>query len=336
MIKVIEEGFYSTVQDLGRYGYLRFGITTSGVMDEYSYRIGNIFLNRVDNLPQIEIVYSGPTLEFLSDKIIIITGGEIEAYLNDVEIKCFRPYFVKRGSILKLGFVKNGFRSYLIIQGGIKCEKFLNSYSYDKFLNRGIKLKKGEILESFDYLDRSILNKDFPTEFKLNFNTEKIRFTLGPDRDRFEDDQIEKFLNNSYTISPNSDRVAIRLEGESLKLKKGKETIISEGVNIGTIQVPQNGKPIILMKDRPTTGGYPKLGNVIKVDIPILSQKRFGERIKFEEISLIKAQNLYFEMERKIEKFKESLGLIKKYNIIFKGKEFKAKIEEINYEKSSY
>lgn len=329
MIRVLEEGFYTTVQDLGRENFLRFGITTSGVMDEYSYRIGNIFLNTEENSPQIEITLKGPTLEFLCDKIIFLTGGEIDAYLNEEKIECFKPYFVKKGSILKLDFIKRGFRSYLIIQGGVKVEKFLGSASFDRFLNRGIKFKKGETLKVSDFCDKSVLNKNFPSEFKLNFEKEIIRFILGPDEERFEEKEIEKFLNNFYFISEKSDRVAIRLEGEELKIKKGKETIISEGVNLGTIQVPQNGKPIILMKDRPTTGGYPKLGNVIRVDIPILAQKRFKDKIKFQKVSLEEAQSLYFEMEERIEKFKILTNKMKKFYIIFKDKKFKAKIEEI-------
>lgn len=329
MILVLEEGFYTTVQDLGREKFLRFGITTSGAMDEYSFKIGNIFLNTPENSPQIEITLKGPTLEFLSDKIITLTGGEIDAYLNDEKIECFKPYLVKKGSILKLDFVKKGFRSYLIIQGGVETEKFLGSASFDKFLNKGIKLKEGEILKVSDFYDNSVLNKIFPSEFKLNFEKETIRFILGPDEDRFEEREIEKFLNSYYIITEKSDRVAIRLDGEELKLKKGKETIISEGVNLGTIQVPQNGKPIILMRDRPTTGGYPKLGNVIKVDIPVLAQKRFGEKIKFQKVSLDEAHYLYFEMEEKIEKFKTLLGKMKKFYIIFNNKKFKVKVEEI-------
>lgn len=329
MTRVLEEGFYTTVQDLGRENFLRFGITTSGAMDEYSFRIGNIFLNTPENYPQIEITLKGPTLEFLSDKIITLTGGEIDAYLNDEKIECYKPYLVKRGSILKLDFVKKGFRSYLIIQDGVKVEKFLGSASFDKFLNKGVKLKKGDTIKVSDFIDESVLNRNFPSEFKPDFEKDKIRFILGPDEDRFEELEIEKFLNSYYIISEKSDRVAIRLDGEELKFKKGKETIISEGVNLGTIQVPQNGKPIILMKDRPTTGGYTKLGNVIKVDIPLLAQKRFNDKIKFEKVSLKEAQFLYFEMERKIEKFKTLLGKMKKFYIIFKDKKFEAKIEEI-------
>jgi antagonist of KipI len=140
-------------------------------------------------------------------------------------------------------------------------------------------------------------------------------------------------MKNYYIVSEKSDRVAIRLEGDELKFKKGKETIISEGVNLGTIQIPQNGKPIILMKDRPTTGGYVKMGNVIRSDIPILAQKRFGEKIKFKKVSLEEATSLYIQMEKIIENFKILNQKIKKYFIIFKNKKFIAKVEEIYDEK---
>lgn len=334
MIKVIDEGFYTTVQDLGREGFLRYGITTSGAFDDYSFKIGNIFLNNPLNSPQIEITLKGPTFEFLCDKVIFLIGGEIDAYLNDEKIENLKPYYVKKGSILKLDSVIKGFRTYLIIQGGIKIDKFLGSASYDRFLNIGIKLRKGSILQVVEFNDLAVLNKDFPNEFRLNFEKEEINFILGPDEDRFDFGEIEKFMNRYYTISEKSDRVAIRLEGEELKFKKGKETIISEGVNLGTIQVPNSGKPIILMKDRPTTGGYPKLGNVIKSDIPILAQKRFGERIKFKAVSLEEAKSLYFSMVKTVERFKILNKKIKKYFVIFKDKKFISTVEEMYNEEN--
>lgn len=333
MIKVLDEGFYTTVQDLGREGFLRFGITTSGAMDDYSFRIGNIFLNNPLNSPQIEITLKGPTLEFLCDKIIFLIGGEIDAYLNDEKIENLKPYFVKSGSILKLDSIKKGFRTYLIIQGGIQIEEFLGSASFDRFLHKGIKLKRGDTLKVSNRLDLTVLKKEFPKEFKLDFEKEEIKFILGPDEERLELGEIEKFMKNYYIVSEKSDRVAIRLEGDELKFKKGKETIISEGVNLGTIQIPQNGKPIILMKDRPTTGGYVKMGNVIRSDIPILAQKRFGEKIKFKKVSLEEATSLHIQMEKIIENFKILNQKIKKYFIIFKNKKFIAKIEEIYDEK---
>lgn len=334
MIKVIEEGFNSIVLDLGRERYFRFGIPPSGVLDEYSFRLGNIFLGNRENTPQIEINIFGPTLEFLEDKIISLFGGEIEAYLNGERINMYETIFVKKGSILSLKDVKNGLRSYLIIQGGINVEKFLGSSSYDKYLNKGIKLKKDMIIKTNSYLNKDVLKRVFPEGYKSDYNQDIFRVILGPDEDRFFNESIEIFFKEFWEISEKSDRSAIRLLGKPLKLKEEKETIISEGVNTGTIQVPQNGLPIVLLKDRPTTGGYPKIGNVIKVDISNLSQKRFKEKIKFERVSLEDAQKILKDMEEKIEKFKENLGVIKKYYIIFNNKKYFTKIEEIEDEKN--
>lgn len=334
MIKVIEEGFNSIVLDLGRERYFRFGIPPSGVLDEYSFRLGNIFLGNRENTPQIEINIFGPTLEFLEDKIISLFGGEIEAYLNGERINMYETIFVKKGSILSLKDVKNGLRSYLIIQGGINVEKFLGSSSYDKYLNKGIKLKKDMIIKTNSYLNKDVLKRVFPEGYKSDYNQDIFRVILGPDEDRFFNESIEIFFKEFWEISEKSDRSAIRLLGKPLKLKEEKETIISEGVNTDTIQVPQNGLPIVLLKDRPTTGGYPKIGNVIKVDISNLSQKRFKEKIKFERVSLEDAQKILKDMEEKIEKFKENLGVIKKYYIIFNNKKYFTKIEEIEDEKN--
>lgn len=334
MIKVLEEGFYSIVVDLGREKFLRFGISPSGAMDDYSFRIGNIFLNNNENTPQIEITLKGPTLEFLEDKIIFLTGGEIEAKLNDEFIPNYKPIFVKKGSILSLGYIKEGFRSYLIIQGGINSEKFLGSASFDKFLNKGIKLKREITLEVGKFFDKEVLKRKFDPSYKIDLNQNDFRVILGPDLERFEDVSIDTFLSENYKISEKSDRVAIRLEGVPLKIKENMESIISEGVLTGTIQVPKGGEPIILLKDRPTTGGYPKIGNIIKVDIPSLSQKRFGELINFKSISLKEAHSLLKEREERILKFKESLDLIKKFYIILKDKKYFCTLEEIKNEEN--
>ncbi|MBC7195365.1 MAG: biotin-dependent carboxyltransferase family protein [Caldisericia bacterium] len=332
MIKVLEEGFYSIIVDLGREKFLRFGISPSGEMDEYSFRIGNIFLNNNENTPQIEITLKGPTLEFLEDKIIFLTGGEIEAKLNGEEIQNYEPIYVKKGSILSLGYVKKGFRSYLITQGGVVAKKFLGSASFDKFLNKGIKLKKETVLEVGKFFDKEVLNRKFDKNYKIDLERKTFRVILGPDLERFKDESIDIFLNENYKISEKSDRVAIRLEGIPLKIKENMETIISEGVSTGTIQVPKSGEPIILLKDRPTTGGYPKIGNIIKFDIPSLSQKRLNELINFKSISLKEAHSLLKEREEKISKFKESLNLIKKFYIILKDKKYFCTLEEIKNE----
>lgn len=329
MIRVLDGGLYTTVQDLGRYGFERFGISPSGALDDYSFRLGNIFLNNDENTPQIEITLKGPILEFLVDKIITIVGGEIEAFLNENKIPNYRPIYVKKGSILSLNEIKKGMRSYLIIQGGVKVKKFLDSYSYDKFLKKGVILKKGDLIELNDLVDSQVLERKFYDEFKLKFD-QKLRVILGPDIDRFKDESKEKFFSLSWRVSEKSDRVAIRLDGEKLKFKEKKETIISEGVNTGTIQVPPDGRPIVLLKDRPTTGGYPKIGNLISVDIPVISQKRFNELISFEEVSLEEANKLFFEREEKINLFKMRLGKLKRFYISFKGEKHKVSIEEMD------
>ncbi|MGB9749471.1 MAG: biotin-dependent carboxyltransferase family protein [Caldisericia bacterium] len=334
MIRVLDEGFYSIVVDLGREKFLRFGISPSGAMDEYSFRLGNIFLNNFENTPQIEITLKGPTLEFLEDKIIFLTGGEIEAKLNDEPIPNYEAIFVKKGSILSLGYVKEGFRSYLIIQGGVISEKFLGSASFDKFLNKGIKLKKGEVLKTGSLFDKEVLKRKFDLFYKIDLNQNIFRVILGPDLERFEKSSIDVFLSKNYKITEKSDRVAIRLEGKNLKLKENMETIISEGVLTGTIQVPKGGEPIILLNDRPTTGGYPKIGNIIKVDISPLSQKRFSDFICFKKVSLNEAHNLLKEREEKILKFKESLNLIKKFYIILNDKKHFCILEEIRNEEN--
>ncbi|MGQ9845214.1 MAG: biotin-dependent carboxyltransferase family protein [Caldisericia bacterium] len=334
MIKVLDEGFFTTIQDLGRFGYLRFGISPSGAVDDYSFILGNILLNNDENTPQLEITLKGPTLEFLVDKIFVIVGSEVEAYLNGKNINSYEVYLAKKGSILSISEVKEGIRAYLIFEGGINSEKVLGSSSFDRFINKDKILKKGDLLKVSESLDLSLINRIFFKEFKPNFKGD-IRVILGPDIDRFEESSIGNFFKTDWRVTEKSDRVAIRLDGKALNFKTKKGTIISEGVNNGTIQVPLDGKPIVLLKDRPTTGGYPKIANIISSDIYKISQKRFNEIIKFKEVTIDEAHKIFKHRVDKINEFKVKLGKARSFYLTINNKKYKIFIEDKKNEKNS-
>lgn len=298
-MSILKPGLFTTIQDLGRIGCQKFGVIVSGAMDALSYRIGEILLKQKPSAA-IEFTLIGPTIQFQCDAIFCLTGANFDPILNDKPCPMWKPVFAEKGSVLKLSSCKEGARGYLHIKGGIQIEKVLNSYS--TYLRAGIggfqgrPLQKGDelpILQSKPHQKGkwSVQPKDwFPT------NREVIRVVKGTEYDKFTEESKHLFVNNVYTISKDADRMGYRLEGANLFTKE-KVNLLSEAVTFGTIQVPSNGKPIILMADRQTVGGYPKLAQVITSDLPKLAQLKPFEKVRFRFVSLQDAQKILIQQE---------------------------------------
>lgn len=299
-ITILKPGFFTTIQDLGRTEYQKFGIIVSGAMDGLSYRIGEILLQQEPSAA-IEFTLIGPTVQFNCDAVFCITGANFNPILNENPCPMWKPIFAEKGSILKLSSCREGARGYLHIKGGIQIDKVLNSYS--TYIRAGIggyqgrTLQKGDelpILKSKPYQKGtwSVHPKDwFSTELDV------IRVVKGTEFDQFTEESKERFVNSVYTISKDADRMGYRLKGASLSTKE-KFNLLSEAVTFGTIQVPSNGSPIILMADHQTTGGYPKLAQVITVDLPKLAQRQPFEKIRFQFVTLHEAQKLLVLQEK--------------------------------------
>lgn len=320
---VLKAGLLTTIQDLGRYGHQRSGIIVSGAMDTLSIKLANLLVGNEMNEAVVEVTLIGPAFLFEVDSIIAICGANLSANLNKEPISLNKPIFVKKGDYLEFGSPIKGSRSYIAFRGGIQIEKVLGSRS--TCLPAGFggldgrALRKGDILpiSNSPYKTSKILNWKLSCYFdKLLFNTAAIRFIRGRQYHLFDDHSLYQFQTESFTLTKDSNRMGYRMEGPSLRLKSQQE-LLTEGVAFGTIQVPASGQPIILMADRQTTGGYPKIGQVITVDLPRLAQLKPGDNINFVEISILKAQQLAINREnelralRKIilEKWKES-GLL--------------------------
>ncbi|MFG6119679.1 5-oxoprolinase subunit C family protein [Thalassobacillus sp. B23F22_16] len=330
MIKVLKPGLLTSVQDLGRTGYQTYGVIASGVMDPAAHRIANLLVGNREGAATLEITLSGPVLEFQEDALISLCGGDLSATIGGKQVKPWRPVYVKKGSELRFGQAKEGCRVYLAVAGGFHVPEVMESKStylraglggfHGRALKEGDELAAQELSEAAakiqSFLQKqaggeSFISMDWhvASEFIPVFKEEQpVRVIKGRQYELFKKESQEAFFFEPYQIGSKSDRMGYRLEGPKLQLDKEQE-MISEAVGFGTIQVPSNGQPIILLADRQTTGGYPKIGQVASVDIPVVAQLKPGEKARFQEISLEKAQQLYLEREKSIQQLAQGIRL---------------------------
>lgn len=330
MIKVLKPGLLSSIQDLGRTGYQKFGVIASGAMDPFSHRMANLLSGNEENDPALEITMMGPTLTFEEDTLISICGGDLSPLINGQPIRTWRSIFVKKGSELKFGGCQKGCRAYLAVSGGFSVPEVMNSRS--TYLRAGIggfkgrALKAGDVLETGkpslqslkmeDYLskqlhDKTFVENDWGIASKLipeTIGNPEIRITRGRQFDLFTHESRIQLFNHAFEVTAQSDRMGYRLKGTSLALSEHAEQI-SEAVNFGSIQVPPDGNPIVLLADRQTTGGYPKIGQVAAVDLPLLAQAKPGDALRFKEISNGQAQQLLIKRELKLKELKQGISL---------------------------
>lgn len=295
-IKCLKPGLLTTIQDLGRPSYQSFGVSVSGAMDTLSLKLANIIVGNPPDYAALEITLLGPEILFKGEGVIGITGADLSPTLNGKAISMWRAIHVKDGAILKFGKGKNGCRSYLAILGGIDVPEVMGSKA--TFIRGRYGGMEGRALQSKDCLPigpihpkwiNEVKNRRIPDFYIPNFSNRVIRFVWGPHDREFRKESKEIFVKGFYQVTNQSDRMGYRLDGDTLVHKKSAD-ILSEFAAPGTIQVPANGKPIILMADCQMSGGYTKIGMVIGTDIPLVAQKKPGDAIKFQPISILQAQ----------------------------------------------
>ncbi|WP_339227154.1 biotin-dependent carboxyltransferase family protein [Oceanobacillus sp. FSL K6-2867] len=304
IIEVVKPGLATSVQDLGRTGFQAFGVVVSGAMDSFALQVGNMLVGNRRNAAGLEIVIMGPELRILEDTVLAICGADLSPKLDGEQFPGWKSVAVKKGQVITFGQPKDGAYAYIAVAGGIETPFVMGSRStYTKAAIGGF---KGRYLQKGDRLANgpshlplgSVSGKGLSSKFIPNYkNAEKIRVVLGPDQAAFPDNSIKQFLSASYKVSAKSDRMGYRLEGAELTHQHGAD-ILSDAVMAGTIQVPANGQPIVLLADRQTTGGYTRIGTVISVDLPLVAQKYTGSELQFEAIGVEEAQMLYVKRER--------------------------------------
>ncbi|MCJ8010093.1 biotin-dependent carboxyltransferase family protein [Lederbergia wuyishanensis] len=301
-LKIIKSGAYTTLQDLGRNGWQAFGVPVGGAMDRKAARLANILLGNDENEAVLEMTLAGPTIQFDESAIIAIFGANMSPKRNGKAVEPRKPILVSKGDVVTFGAAKSGVRTYLAVKGGFSHPAILGSKSTNARANMGRPLQAGDVIPfkhafSFKHFSWGL---SYKLETYINDKEMSIRFVKGRQYDFFEK---KDFPKSKYEVGSSSDRMGYRLTGPKLHSNQ-KVELITEGTTFGSIQVPPNGEPIILMADRQPTGGYPKIGEVISCDLPRLSQIRPGELLRFKEISLKKAQQLLIAQEKELKEIK--------------------------------
>ena len=322
-------GFFSSVQDLGRVGFREFGVSTSGALDSFALRVANLLVGNEDGAAGFEITFGGLQLCFQDERIVAWCGGQFDVQIGSSPLLAGRVARLQAGDELKFGRAQIGCRCWLAVSGGLDVAPILGSRSTDLRANfgglDGRAVRDGDILPlgpqpGSSGFAKATADKPLPATERISSWTAPydwvspakrnpiLRFIRGSDWAGFNDLTIQRFTNSEFTVSPDSDRMGVRLDGPELKLDDDV-SLISEAVAPGTIQIPPNGKPILLLGDCQTIGGYPKIAHVITFDLGVAAQVRAGDAIRFSEISLADAHQLAVERERELDRFRIGLSL---------------------------
>ena len=309
-IQVIDPGILTTIQDGGRIGYQQYGVTPSGPMDEKAFAEANLLTGNPVGTEELEMTFSGGKYSFDTDAVIALTGADMKPLLNGEPINMYQAVSVKAEDELVLGFAVKGCRTYMSVAGGMDIPMVMESKStlVSKHLGGidGRKLEKGDRI-AFTATVSEIHNRESRILPQPEYADEEItlRVVAGPQDDGFSREEFRKFFWHGATITNECDRQGIRMERDIPVKHVGDGNIISDGIAFGSIQIPPNGQPIIMMADRQTIGGYPKIGTVISVDLPLLAQTKPGMRVRFIEISIELAQELFLRELKKRKNIEE-------------------------------
>jgi biotin-dependent carboxylase-like uncharacterized protein len=296
-LKVLAPGLCTTVQDLGRIGYQQLGVPVSGALDAVSLRLANAVLGNPPGMPGLEILFSGPRLKTAAERVRLAVGGPGARLLVGEParaVPAWQSISLERGAIFR---VMPGDRSaccYLAVEGGVAVPPVLGSAA--TYLQAGLGGLDGRALRQGDFVPLALAAAPMRAELRLRTLPDPgcdrpIRVVLGPQQDCFTDEAIALLLGAEFRVSPNADRMGMRLDGPRLRHRAGWD-IVSDAIATGAIQVPGSGQPIVLLADHQTTGGYPKIATVISADLPILGRRRPGDRVRFVAVSVEEGEAL--------------------------------------------
>ncbi|NAS30061.1 5-oxoprolinase/urea amidolyase family protein [Flavobacteriaceae bacterium R38] len=278
MIKILKPGFYTSVQDKGRYGYRHLGVPVSGAMDQISYRLANKIIGNDDEAAVLEFTMTGPMIEFESSTVIAITGAEMSPQLNGSPIENNRRYKIEKGSILSFGRLQKGFRGYLAVYGGIQTKKVLKSASYMKNITEAIRIEKNEQLPLVKCIDIEE-NTFFVKKIEDHISTQTLEVFKGPEYHQLSDRQLESLFSKEFTVAKENNRMAYQLEET---IQPHPYSLLTSATLTGTVELTSSGKLIILMRDGQTTGGYPRILQLTEKAIATLAQKKTYDKINFK------------------------------------------------------
>jgi len=325
MIRVLKPGLLTTVQDLGRPGYQRFGVVVGGALDPFAARVVNLIVGNDDNAAVLELAQTGPELRFEREALIAWNGGDFAATLGGQPLPRDRAVRVAAGEIVDFGVARSGLRAWVAIAGGIDVPLVMGSRTTYRRAglggHQGRPLLAGDELKTFAPGDRAIalLAALTATGKRATMWTVRpetlgkpaaagvVRAMRGPEWDWFSEDAQRDFFSAEWQTTKEADRMGVRLQGPGLVLVKPRE-MISAAVNTGVVQVPPSGHPIVLLPSRQSVGGYPRIAAVAAVDLRCFTQLRPGDKVRFQEITLGAAHGLYLGRERDLNRVRAGLA----------------------------
>jgi biotin-dependent carboxylase-like uncharacterized protein len=313
-LRIVQPGLMTTVQDLGRRGYQRLGVAVGGALDPVSLRAANALVGNAPGTGALEVLYAGPSFVVEADSVQLACVGadaSIEVLTDErattgTRIVGMRSFRVQRGQVVRIGALSNASVLYIAVEGGFALDPVFGSVS--TYARGGLGGLNGRPLATGDTLPLTIEAPSDRSECRLQgfslTRPARFRAVLGPQDMFFTERAKRELFEGEYAVRVESDRMALQLSGPRLEHAGGFD-IISDGIALGSIQVPGHGQPIVLMADRQTTGGYPKIATVISADLPALGRARIGDKIAFEAVSLEEAQELRREHLRELERIPE-------------------------------
>ena len=311
-LEVLQPGAFTTIQDLGRYGYQKYGVSISGAMDRFALRIANLLVGNEEGEAAMEATVVGPKLKALQDSRLAFGGADLSPAINGNPAPMWRALKIQAGDVISFGLPKGGCRAYLAIAGGIDIPLVMGSRSIHTRSNLGGKgraLLKGDVLAVRDPGRRQAEKIPYyqmpPDRVPVYGGDWRVRVILGPQKDYFTRRGIDTFLHHEYRITPQADRMGYRLQGPKIEHKTGAD-ILTDATPPGSVQVPGDGMPIILLADGQTTGGYSKIGVVASVDQDLLAQAKPGDRVRFQRVTIQDAHGLLLEREKTIRAIAEA------------------------------
>jgi len=293
-------GYFTTIQDLGRWVSQSQGFCISGAMDHFALKVANLLVGNSLGEACLEMTFKGAEIQFIENNIISVTGADMLPEINHTPIQQWRTISINSGDILTIKSAQSGLRTYLSIKGGFDVPIVLGSKSTTPRERiggfKGRTIRKGDTIKTNNNFNNQMEIKYFQLKDKYipkyDSKIKKVRVIDGPYSENFTKKGIRTFYDSLFLVSIDIDRTGYRLEGPLVEHKIDAGRLISGAMVTGAIQIPGSGKPIILTAERRTHGGYPAIATIATVDLPIIAQSKPGDRFKFELIDLTKAQDL--------------------------------------------
>ncbi|HTA59598.1 MAG TPA: biotin-dependent carboxyltransferase family protein [Candidatus Baltobacteraceae bacterium] len=304
LLVVEAPGLQTTVQDFGRQGFGVLGVSASGAADAVALRLGNLLLENPPDTPALEMTLTGGTFLFPDGAVICLAGANFGAQIDGKALELWRPHAILPGKRVAFGATRDYARCYLCVAGGIDVVDFLGSASTHLLSGlggwEGRALRKGDVLQ-IGRLEKKIRQRKLRAGVLEALKPgKKLRVTQGSQLDWFSEGARRAFLGGEFVVSEESNRIGLRLDGPWLAAR-GKAEMISEGTPVGAIQVTPSGQAILLFVEQQTTGGYPKIANVIGADLHSVGQLRPRDTIRFEEVSFAAARKEWIEQQQLLE-----------------------------------